>query len=171
MHMNSRITFTLLTAILLGLMACAKRGATDEQQAAAASAQQAPAPAPQASDRQVADIAQSGQRKLIRVSTIKGTEANAEFQRNVQLVQTQRQNIINLNNQLEQEVDATARQNIQAQIDQALAKLNENNQKMLKTYGFSLTRNYMYVYEKAHVYMQVSGEEAARIQAVQQGGN
>ncbi len=37
-------------------------------------------------------------------------------------------------------------------------------------YGFSLTRNYMYVYEKAHVYMQVSDQEAARIQAVQQKG-
>ena len=168
MHMNSRITFTLLTAFLLGLTACAKRGATEQQEAAGASAQ--PAPAPQAPGRQVADVAQSGQRKLIRVSSINGIQSNAEFQRNVQLVQTQRQNIINLNNQLEEAEDATARQNIQAKIDRALAKINANNKKMLKTYGFSLTRNYMYVYEKAHVYMQVSDKEAARIQAVQQKG-
>ncbi len=108
-----------------------------------------------------------GQQKLVRVSTINGIKANSEFLKNVQLVQAQRQNIIALNTQLEQTSDSEARSNIQIQIDKALDKLNENNRKMVETYGFSLLRNYVFVREKAHVYMAVSEEEANRIEARQ----
>ena len=48
---------------------------------------------------------------------------------------------------------------IQAEIDDIMLKLNENNDKMFKTYGFSLTRNYTISIAKANVYMLVSDEE------------
>jgi hypothetical protein len=44
-------------------------------------------------------------------------------------------------------------------------KLNENNQLMFKTYGFSLNRNYVLTVEKAHIHMWVNEEEAKAIQA------
>ena len=48
-----------------------------------------------------------------------------------------------------------------------MAKLNENNQKMVKTYGFSLTRNYTMIVETSHIYMFVSEAEATRIEESQ----
>jgi len=48
-----------------------------------------------------------------------------------------------------------------------LAKLNEDNQKMIKTYGFSLDRTYTIAIEKADVYMLVSDEEAAKLEKQQ----
>jgi hypothetical protein len=38
---------------------------------------------------------------------------------------------------------------------------------MVKTYGFSLGRNYRLVVEKAYVYMAVSDEEAEKISQTQ----
>ena len=48
-----------------------------------------------------------------------------------------------------------------------MAKLNENNQLMIKTYGFSLERNYTIVPEVSHVYMFVTDEEAAKYEKEQ----
>lgn len=102
--------------------------------------------------------------KLVRVSTLNTIEANREFQANVQLLQVQRQAAVELNAALEKETDAAKKKEIKTQLDTVLAKLNENNDKMRKTYGFSLDRNYTVVIEKAHVYMFVSDEEAARVE-------
>ena len=52
------------------------------------------------------------------------------------------------------------KQELQGQLDDLMAKLNENNQIMTKTYGFTLLRNYTMVVEKAHIYMYVTEEEA-----------
>ena len=48
-----------------------------------------------------------------------------------------------------------------------MAKLNENNDAMRKAYGFSLDRNYTLEIEKAHVYMLVTEEEAAKLEAAE----
>ena len=48
-----------------------------------------------------------------------------------------------------------------------MAKLTEDNQKMIKAYGFSLERNYTLVTEVAHVFMFVSDEEAAKVEKEQ----
>lgn len=102
--------------------------------------------------------------KLVRVSTLNTVEANREFQANVQLVQVQRQAAVELNAALEKETDAAKKKDLKSQLDALMAKLNENNNKMRQTYGFSLDRNYTVVIEKAHVYMFVSDEEAARVE-------
>jgi Spy/CpxP family protein refolding chaperone len=119
--------------------------------AAPAAKSAAPAPAPEK------------QQKLVRVSTLRTVEANREFQANVQLLQAQRQKLIELNAEHEKEVKPSRKKELKEQLDALLAKLNDNNDKMRKAYGFSLDRNYTLVVETAHVYMFVTEEEAARI--------
>ena len=104
-------------------------------------------------------------RKLIRVSTLNGIDGNSEFQRNLAIVQGQQQLVSTLFGQIELATAGETRDALQKQYDEALGKLNENNRKMLKAYGFSLTRNYVRVIEKSHVYLSATAEEAARYEA------
>jgi len=107
------------------------------------------------------------QQKLFKVATLNGVKANQEFQSNVQLLQAQRQAAIELNAAMEKEKDAKKKKELKAQVDAVVAKLNENNAAMLKTYGFSLTRNYTIEIETANIYMMVTDEEAAKLEAEQ----
>ncbi|MEY2877994.1 MAG: hypothetical protein RLZZ15_374 [Verrucomicrobiota bacterium] len=102
------------------------------------------------------------QQKLIRVSTLNSIEGNQEFQKNVQLLQTQRQQAVEINAALEKETDAAKKKDLKGKLDELMKTLNDNNQKMVKAYGFSLERNYTLVPEVAHVYMFVTDEEAER---------
>ena len=119
-------------------------------------AQAAPAPAP----------AQKEQ-KLLKVSSITTAAGFQEFQANVQVMQAQRQLAIEANTAYEKETDAKKKKELKAKLDELLAKLNENNQTMVKTYGFSLDRSYTVSVEKADIYMLVTDEEAAQIEAAQ----
>lgn len=103
-------------------------------------------------------------KQAVRVCTLNSVRANQEFQRNVRLVQNQRQLIAELKVALNNENDAAKRTDLQKKVDDATAKLLENNKKMTETYGFSLTRNYIMVPEKSHVYMLVSAEEAKKFE-------
>jgi hypothetical protein len=103
--------------------------------------------------------------KLVKVSTLSTIEANREFQANVQLVQAQRQAAVQIQAALEKETDAAKKKELKGQFDAVMAKLNENNDAMRKAYGFSLDRNYTLEIEKAHVYMLVTEEEAAKLEA------
>lgn len=105
--------------------------------------------------------------KLVKVSTLSTAEANQEFQRNVQIMQAQRQGVSELKQQLDKETNAAKKKELQTKFDEALKNLNENNQKMFKAYGFSLDRNYQLVIETAHVFMLVTDEEAAKIEKEQ----
>jgi uncharacterized membrane-anchored protein len=105
--------------------------------------------------------------RLVRVVTLETAQANREFTQNVQLVQAQRQTAVEINNAMEKEKDAAKKAELKKQLDSVLAKLNENNEKMQKAYGFSLTRNYIMEVERANVYLQVTEEEAAKIEAAE----
>lgn len=104
------------------------------------------------------------QPKLVRLVTLNTVEENRIFQANVQLLQTQRQAVLELNAAWEKEKDAKKKKELKTQLDTVLAKLNENNQAMAKTYGFSLDRNYIMEIEKSHVYLLASDEEAAKLE-------
>ncbi|CAG36252.1 hypothetical protein [Desulfotalea psychrophila] len=108
---------------------------------------------------------QQVEQKLVKVSTLDSVEANKEFQKNVQVMQLQRQRVIQLQNQLKQTQTKELKMSLQKEIEVAMKKLNEDNKKMIETYGFSLNRNYVLVVEKAHVYMAVSDEENKKIVA------
>lgn len=107
------------------------------------------------------------QQKMIKIATLPNAEANREFQQNVQIVQAQRQLVLQLNEAWEKEKDAKKKEELKKELDKRLAELNENNAKMQKAYGFSLTRNYTVEIEVAHVYLHVTDEEAAKIEAEQ----
>ena len=107
------------------------------------------------------------QQKLLKVCSIITAQGFQEFQANVQVVQTQRQQVIEANTAYEKEANATKKKELKVKLDEMLAKLNENNQKMIKTYGFSLERSYTVSVEKADVYMLVTDEEAAKIEKAQ----
>ena len=144
----------MTTRILRLLTSAAALAAAAEITAAEAASKNAAAPA-----------AETKQQKLVRVSTLATVEANREFQANVQLVQAQRQAAIEISAAHDKETNAVKKKELKAQLDAVLAKLNENNDKMRSTYGFSIDRNYTLVIEKAHVYMFVTDEEAAKIEA------
>ena len=107
------------------------------------------------------------QQKLLKVCSITTAQGFQEFQGNVQVMQRQRQLVIEANTAYEKETNATKKKELKVKLDELLAKLNENNQTMIKTYGFSLERTYTVAVEKADVYMLVSDEEAAKIEKAQ----
>ncbi len=106
--------------------------------------------------------------KLVRVATLNTVQANREFQANVQLLQRQRQIAVELSSAVEKEKDAAKKKELRAQLEKAVAQLNDNNEKMQKAYGFSLTRNYTLEIEVAHIYLQATDEEAAKVEAAAQ---
>lgn len=107
------------------------------------------------------------QPKLVKVCTLSTVQANQEFQANVQVMQNERQQVIDANAAYEMEPDAAKRKELKTKVDTLLAKLNEDNQRMIKAYGFSLEHAYSLEVEKASVYMLVSEEEAAKIEQAQ----
>jgi hypothetical protein len=150
---------TLLTLALTGSLLAALSFAADTKKAAPAATKAAPAPA--------AAPAAPQQQKLVRVATLKSVEANREFQNNVQLLQAQRQQAVELGTALEKEPNAAKKKELKTKVDELMAKLNENNEKMVKAYGFSLNRNYSMIVETSHIYMFVSDEEAAKLEKEQ----
>lgn len=112
---------------------------------------------------------QNADNKLIRVCTLSSIQANQEFQRNVQILQAQRQRAVELNTLIEESTGSELQKH-KRELDNLMTKLNENNQKMVETYGFSLTRNYTMVIEKSHVYMFVSPDEAAKYEEAVKNG-
>lgn len=107
------------------------------------------------------------QQKLVKVCSLNTAQGFQEFQSNVQVMQAQRQLAIEANTAYEKETDAKKKKELKVKLDELLAKLNENNQAMIKTYGFSLDRSYTVSVEKADVYMLVTDEEAAKIEKAQ----
>lgn len=103
--------------------------------------------------------------RLVKVATLNSVEANQEFQRNVQVMQMAREQAIQLKNAVDKEFDPAKKEELQKELDEAIKGINENNQKMIEAYGFSLNRNYVMVIETSHIYMQVTEEEAEKIQA------
>lgn len=122
---------------------------------------------PKASPTTAAAAPAAKEQKMIRVATLDTVEANRQFQANVQFVQGQRQAAIELHSRIEKETDAKKKASLQKELDELMAKLNENNRKMTEAYGFSLTRNYTLEIEKSHIYALVSEEEAAQIEQAQ----
>jgi len=108
--------------------------------------------------------------ELVRVASLNTVEANQEFQKNVRLVQQQRALAVQLVNRLEKVQDKDEYDKLRKQLQDLQAKLNENNQKMFSTYGFTLNRNYVLTVETAHVHMWVTAEEAAAIKARKEEG-
>lgn len=105
-------------------------------------------------------IEQNGQ-KFIHVSTINTAEANTQFIQNVQLVQRQRQMMVELDQRAKTALTEEERKAALAKIKEIGKKLDENNQAMAKAYGYSLTRDYLHQVLKTRIFLKLTEEEYA----------
>lgn len=103
--------------------------------------------------------------ELVKVASLNTIDSNKEFQRNVQLVQQQRALAAELLSKMDTVQDEEVHNKLQTELDGLQQKLNENNELMFKTYGFSLNRNYVLTVEKSHIHMWVTEEESKKISA------
>jgi len=103
--------------------------------------------------------------ELVKVASLNTIDSNKEFQRNVQLVQQQRALAAELLSKMDTIQDEEEHNKLQTELDVLQQKLNENNELMFKTYGFSLNRNYVLTVEKSHIHMWVTEEESKKISA------
>ena len=101
--------------------------------------------------------------ELVKVASLNTIDSNKEFQRNVQLVQQQRALAAELLSKMDTIQDEEEHNKLQTELDTLQQKLNENNELMFKTYGFSLNRNYVLTVEKSHIHMWVTEEESQKI--------
>ena len=152
-----------LAFVALAVAACGKEDAPVAPPAgvsttpAVTPAPAAPAPAP--ASGAPADAAAAAQPMLVKVATIEGKAANDEFTRNVQVVQAQRQEIVRMNEAANAAPEGAARDALKAKLDEAVKKLDADNQLMAKTYGYSILRNYVRVPEKSEVFIVLTPEE------------
>ncbi len=101
--------------------------------------------------------------QLVKVASLNTIDANKEFQKNVQLVQQQRALAAQILSKMDSVQDKKKLEELEKQLETLQMKLNENNQLMFKTYGFTLNRNYVLTVEKSHIHMWVTEEEAQAI--------
>lgn len=104
------------------------------------------------------DLLVKGDDKYRLIAVIPGVEENNNFRRNVQLVQTQRNQLV----QMKQAADAATgeqKAKIEEEMKNAEQVLVKNNEEMTKRYGFSLARNYLMEVEESKLYTLVNEEE------------
>lgn len=109
------------------------------------------------------DLLVRGDDKYRLIAVIPGVEENNNFRRNVQLVQTQRNNLI----QMKQAADASTgeqKTKIEEEMKKAEEVLTKNNEEMTKRYGFSLARDYLMEVEESKLYTLVNEEEFLKAQ-------
>ena len=99
------------------------------------------------------------EQQFVQVAALESIQANQQFQQNLQVIEQQRRNAFRLKQALDNAESDQEKNEIQKNLDNVMKNLNENNQKMLENYGFTLNRNYTMVMDKVHVYMRLSKEE------------
>ena len=163
--LGALVLFTMLTSCNQSNAPAAKTSAASagtstssapdkSAQQPAASAQQQPAAASNPSQQQSV---------LVKVAAIDGLDANEEFTRNVQVIQSQRQEIVKLNASTnEAAAGSDERKALQTQLDAAVKKLETDNQTMAKSYGYSILRNYVRVPEVSQIFVVLTEEEIAK---------
>ena len=163
--LGALVLFTMLTSCNQSAAPAAKTSAAStgtstssapdkSAQQPAASAQQQPAAASNPSQQQSV---------LVKVAAIDGLDANEEFTRNVQVIQSQRQEIVKLNASTnEAAAGSDERKVLQTELDAAVKRLEMDNQTMAKSYGYSILRNYVRVPEVSQIFVVLTEEEIAK---------
>jgi len=106
------------------------------------------------------DVVIRGDRKFIAISTITGDHIPL-FERNVNLVQAQRQNLIQLKAAIEQ-ATGEGKAKLEEQFKKDEETLLKNNEEMTKTYGFSLARNFEVEVLQGIFFVALTAEEAQK---------
>ena len=105
--------------------------------------------------------------KLFKIATVNGAQAVKNFEHDVEVMKAERQQWLELQAAWNMETDTKKKKDLKTKVDAATAKLEADNATMAKTYGFTLGRNYTIEVEAVNIYVQVSDEEAAKIEAEQ----
>lgn len=145
--------FIPLTLVTLAVAGCGKDEAPGSPSPASPSTAASTAPAAAGSPEAGA------QSMLVKVATIEGKAANDEFTRNVQVLQAQRQEIVGMNEAVNAAPEGAERTALKAKLDEAVKRLDADNQLMAKTYGYSILRNYVRVPEKSEIFIVLTPEE------------
>jgi hypothetical protein len=103
--------------------------------------------------------------QLIKVAELETPEKNQSFQKTLNGVQQKKQTIQIMKQTLSSIEDPVLKGLLENEINRQIGLLNDANKQMFDEYGFSITRNYEIVIEKSSIYMYVSAEEAAKIEA------
>ncbi|MDR2429703.1 MAG: hypothetical protein LBD14_02180 [Puniceicoccales bacterium] len=93
------------------------------------------------------------------IASIEGIAENDIFRQNVQLVQTQRNRLVQLKQALDKSTGEADRQKLQEEFTKSEEVLKKNNEEMIKRYGFSLMRNYLLEVEESSLYTSLTEEE------------
>lgn len=93
------------------------------------------------------------------IASIEGIAENDIFRQNVQLVQTQRNRLVQLKQALDKAANDEDRQKLQEEFTKSEDVLKKNNEEMIKRYGFSLMRNYLLEVEESRLYTTLTEEE------------
>lgn len=98
----------------------------------------------------------------VKIATIETRVANDEFNRNVQVMQARRAEVVRLQEAVQAAATNAEKATLEGELKAALDRLNTDNQAMAKAYGYSLLRNYIRSIENSEVYLQLTEEEAAK---------
>lgn len=95
--------------------------------------------------------------------TINNADANAEFQKNVQVIERMRQQIVQAEQALQDATNEAEKAELQASIKAATEKLSQANAVMAETYKYSLNRKYQYAVEASDLYLQLTRAEMSEL--------
>ena len=101
--------------------------------------------------------------KFLHVSTLSTVEANQEFVRNVQVISQLRQTLIKLNEHRKMAFTEEERKATDEKIKELTEELNKGDQTMAKSYGYSLSRDYIHVPVVTYVYLKLTEEEYTKM--------
>ncbi|MDR3229677.1 MAG: hypothetical protein LBT53_09820 [Puniceicoccales bacterium] len=97
------------------------------------------------------------------IASIEGIAANDIFRQNVQLVQVQRNRLVQIKQALERNPPAADKAKLDEEFKKSEETLKKNNDEMVKLYGFSLVRNYLLEVEEAQLYTALTEEEIKKV--------
>lgn len=110
----------------------------------------------------------SPKEKYIRLLTLDSIESNQAFRQSIQKLTAQRQRILQLTHQLPNETDSKKKTSLGKRLEAEIQVFDALNQKLKKTYGFSFDEPYIQDIEKAYLYLFLTEEEAAQLEASKQ---
>ena len=98
------------------------------------------------------------------IASINGIAENDIFRQNVQLVQVQRNRLVQLKQALEKATSEEDKTKLNEEFAKSEEVLKKNNEEMVKRYGFTLMRNYLLEVEEARLYTPLTDEEFQKIE-------
>jgi hypothetical protein len=98
------------------------------------------------------------------IASINGIAENDIFRQNVQLVQTQRDRLVQLKKALDRVSTDEDKTKLNEEFTKSEEVLKKNNEEMVKRYGFTLMRNYLLEVEEARLYTPLTDEELQKIE-------